>query len=199
MRKLFSLLFILPYAYSCSLAQAPSKYANLITEESAKAHLTILASKEFEGRGTGQEGGKKTVEYIAKTFKDLGLKPAVNGSYFQPVELERSSYVVEKFKLNNEDLINGKDFYIQGNNNIKDFKANDIVVVGYGIQSDKYNDLAGIDVSGKIVLFINEGEPKDKNGNSLITGTNTPSEWTSSRFKKIQELMKLKPQLILAA
>jgi len=201
MKKYLVLSFLVPALFSCSVAQQPNqkKYADLLTEESAKAHLTILASKEFEGRGTGQEGGKKTVEYIAKTFKDLGLKPAVNGSYFQPVELERSSYVVEKFKLNNEDLINGKDFYIQGNNNIKDFKANDIVVVGYGIQSDKYNDLAGIDVSGKIVLFINEGEPKDKNGNSLITGTNTPSEWTSSRFKKIQELMKLKPQLILAA
>ena len=62
MRKILSLLFILPVAYSCSVAQNPSKYANLITEESSKEYLTILASKECAGRGTGQEGGKKTVK-----------------------------------------------------------------------------------------------------------------------------------------
>ena len=199
MKKYLILSFLLPTLFSCSVAQQANqkKYADLLTEESAKKHLTILASKEFEGRGTGQEGGKKTVEYIANVFKELGLKPAVNGSYFQPVELERSSYVVESFDINNNKLTNGKDFFVQGNNNLQDFKASDIVFVGYGIQSDKYNDLTGLDIAGKIVLVINEGEPT-KDGNSLISGNSTPSDWSTSRFKRIQELSKLKPAMILA-
>src|SRR5690606_31809992 len=110
------------------------------------------ASREFEGRGTGQEGGKKTVEYIANVFKELGLKPVVSGSYFQPVELERTSYVVDKFTINNKALENGKDLFIQGNNNSRDFKASGIVFVGYGIQSNEYNDLKGLDIAGKVVL-----------------------------------------------
>src|SRR5690606_41745737 len=96
MRKYLVLSFLLPAMFSCSMAQNPtqSKYAELLTVESAKAHLTTLTSKEYAGRGTGQEGGQKAAEYIANTFKELGLKPAVNGSYFQPVALEKSSYAV---------------------------------------------------------------------------------------------------------
>ncbi len=199
MKKLLILSFLIPSLFSCSVAQQANqkKYADLLTEESAKKHLTILASREFEGRGTGQEGGKKTVEYIANVFKELGLTPAVNGSYFQPVALERTSYIVDKFSINNNALENGKDLFIQGNNNSRDFKASDFVFVGYGIQSDKYNDLKGLDIAGKVVLVINEGEPT-KDGNSLISGTSTPSDWSTSRFKRIQELSKLKPQMILA-
>ena len=201
MKKLLVLSFLIPTIYSCSVSQqaAQKKYADLLTEEAAKQHLTILSSKEFEGRGTGQNGGKKTTEYIAKVFQDLGLKPAVNGSYFQPVSLVKSSYLVENFKINNQSYVNGKDFYIQGNNDSKTFSFNDIVFVGYGIQSAKYNDLQGLNVEGKVVLVINEGEPTDKSGNSLITGTNNASDWSTSRFKRLQELMKKKPAVILSA
>ncbi|MGJ1203944.1 M28 family peptidase [Sphingobacterium lactis] len=200
MKKYLILSFLVPTLFSCSVAQQASqkKYADLLTESSAKAHLTTLASKEFAGRGTGQEGGKKTVEYIAKVFKDLGLKPAVNGSYYQPVALEKQSYVVDNFSINNTPYTNGKDFFVQGNNNSQAFKASEIVVVGYGIQSEKYNDLAGQDIAGKVVLFLNEGDPKDKSGNSLVTGTSTQSDWATSRFKKAQELTKLNPAMIIA-
>lgn len=199
MRKLFSLLFILPYAYSCSLAQAPSKYANLITEESSKAHLTILASKEFEGRGTGQEGGKKTVKYITEQFQSYGLKPIVNGSYHQPLSLVRVAYNVESFRLGDQNFVYGQDFFVQGDNSAQSIQADEIIFVGYGIQDEKYNELKGVDVTGKVILLVNEGEPVDASGNSIITGTSTKSTWTSGRFKRIQELTKLNPKLILAA
>ncbi|MVZ66660.1 M28 family peptidase [Sphingobacterium sp. DK4209] len=200
MRKYLVLSFLLPAMFSCSMAQNPTqnKYAELLTVESAREHLTTLTSKEYAGRGTGQEGGQKAAEYIAKTFKDLGLKPAVNGSYFQPVALEKSSYVVDNFKINNLELINGKDLFVQGTNDLTNYDANEIVFVGYGIQSEKYNDLKGLDIAGKIVMFLSDGEPTDKNGNSLITGDKTQSDWSTSRFKKAQELMKLKPKLIIA-
>lgn len=199
MKRLFSILFILPALYSCSLAQVQKKYAELITEESSRKHLTILASKEFEGRGTGQEGGRKAANYIADHFKSYGLTPIVNGSsYFQPVSLLRIAYTVNSFVLDQTPLENGKDFFVQGDNDLSSFASQEIVFVGYGLQHENYNELKGTDIKDKVILVLNEGEPYDKAGNSLLTGTKSKSDWSSSRFKRIQELVKLQPKLILA-
>lgn len=65
----------------------PAEFAAYITPESAEKHLSILASDEYEGRGTGQEGGRMTEIYLAGAFKKLGLRGPLNGSYFQPVHL----------------------------------------------------------------------------------------------------------------
>jgi hypothetical protein len=198
MRKILSLLFILPLAYSCSVAQSPSKYANTITEESSKNHLTILASKEFAGRGTGQEGGQKTVKYVADQFQSYGLKPIVNGSYYQPVSLLQVAYKVQNFTLAGQNLVYGQDFYVQGDNTDATFSSDEIIFLGYGIQDEKYNELKNIDITGKVVLIINEGEPVDADGKSIISGSTSKSMWSTSRFKRIQELTKLNPKLILA-
>ena len=131
-------------------------------------------------------------------FKELGLKPAVNGSYFQPVALQKTAYAVEKLQINKQELRNGKDFFVQGTNDLSSYTADEVVFVGYGNQSEKYNDLKSLDITGKVVLFINDSEPTNAQGNSLITGTKTMSDWSTSRFKKVQELLKLKPKLIIA-
>lgn len=199
MKKLFSILLLLQLSYSCSVAQQQNKYAGLITEESSKNHLTILTSKEYAGRGTGQEGGLKAANYIAQEFKSYGLKPIIDGnSYFQQVQLIKSSFVVDNFSIGKQSYVYGKDFFVQGDNQLQNFAAEDIIFVGYGIQDEKYNELKGIDIKGKVVLVINEGEPTDANGNSLVTGNATKSKWSTSRFMRIQELMKLDPKLILS-
>src|SRR5690606_30307954 len=73
-----------------------------------------------------------------------------------------------------------------------------IVFIGYGISEDKYDDLKGIDIEGKVVLVLSEGEPKDSKGNSLITGTDTPSDWATSNTKRLQNITSKKPELIIA-
>ncbi|PRD52690.1 M28 family peptidase [Sphingobacterium gobiense] len=193
-------LFV-PVLHSCAIAQQDRvqlKYADLVTEETAKAHLTLLASPEFEGRGTGQKGGEKTAHYLAEQFKSYGLTAPVNGDYFQPVNLARVSYQVQNFVVDGTAYENGKDFFIQGDNKQTIYHADDIVFAGYGIQDKIHNDLANIDIRDKVVLVINEGEPKDANGNSIVTGTKKMSEWASSRFKRVQELLKKNPKMILA-
>lgn len=193
---------LIPAFHSCAVAQNQDavqlKYADLMTEETAKKHLTLLASPEFEGRGTGQKGGEKTAHYLAEQFKSYGLKAPVDGSYFQPVKLARISYQTQQFVLNGISYQDGKDFFIQGDNRQTTFDADEIVFVGYGIQDEKHNDLTDIDIRGKVVLVINEGEPKDTNGHSVITGSEKMSEWSSSRFKRVQELLKKEPKMILA-
>jgi len=50
-------------------------------------HVNILASDEFEGRAPATPGGKKTVAYLEKEFKKLGLKPGFGDSFRQAVPL----------------------------------------------------------------------------------------------------------------
>lgn len=199
MKKILSILFLLPLAYNCSIAQQHAKYADLMTSESSRKHLEVLTSKEFAGRGTGQEGGLKAAKYIAEQFKMYGLKPIVNGdSYFQDVQLLKTSFEVKNFTIGHTNYSYGKDFFVLGNSPLATYHAKDIIFVGYGIQDEKYNELKGLDIKDKVILVINEDEPTDINGKSLVTGTTTKSDWSKNRGKRLQELQKLNPKVILA-
>src|SRR5690606_3236090 len=113
----------------------------------------------------------------------------------QPVKLAQISYQVQQFNVDGTSYENGKDFFIQGDNKRTTFEADEIVFVGYGIQDEKHNDLVDIDIRNKVVMVINEGEPKDAKGYSVITGSKKMSEWASSRFKRVQELLKKEPKM----
>jgi len=52
--------------------------------------------------------------------------------------------------------------------------------VGYGISDDKYDSYEGIDLTGKIVL-VKAGEPKNADGNFVISGTEEASKWSQQR------------------
>ena len=55
----------------------------------AKRVLTILASDEFEGRGSGYPGFQKAAAFMAGEFKKLGLKPMGDQGYFQSVRFTK--------------------------------------------------------------------------------------------------------------
>lgn len=58
-----------------------------------KETVATLCSDEFQGRLTGSKGNEKTGEYIEKTFKDIGLDPFFDNSYYQKYYLGvNSSY-----------------------------------------------------------------------------------------------------------
>ena len=63
---------------------------------------------------------------------------------------------------------------------INPIESKDIILVGYGIKDDNYNDYEGIDVTGKIVVAIG-GEPKGKDNNYLVSGTAEISKWSNNR------------------
>lgn len=180
-------------------AQDPiaQKYAGVITPKLGKKHLKILASDKFEGRETGKPGADKAADYIAAEFKKLGLTAPVNGSYFQQVPLVETSFQVNSFTANGTPLTIGKDFLFTGSGASKEIKASDIVFVGYGISSENYDDLKNIDIMGKVVMLINKGEPM-ANGVSAISKSATASDWSSSRTKRIQNIMSKGPSLIIA-
>ncbi|MEO8794753.1 MAG: M28 family peptidase [Daejeonella sp.] len=193
------ILWILALGISIPVfAQDPiaQKFAKQITAKDAKKHLSILASDEYEGRETGKPGAEKAAKYIANQFKKLGLEAPVNGSYFQDIALVESSFEVKDFSINGNALTFGKDFYFSGTPDTKTINTNEIVFVGYGIDSDNYSDLKNTDIAGKVVLYINSGEPQ-KNGVSAVTKSTEMSDWSRGR-KRMQYLQSKNPALILS-
>lgn len=195
-------LFLIGFGLtSCAMAQVDplaQKYASEITVQSATKHLTILASDEFEGRDTGKPGGEKAAKYLEDEFRKLNLTGPVNGSYRQAVELVESKFEVKGFSINGKDRKMGDGYFMTGAGEQTSVESSDIVFVGYGISSDKYDDLKGLDISGKVVLLINESEPLNSKGVSYISGTTELSEWATQRNKRIQAIQAKNPKLILA-
>jgi hypothetical protein len=65
--------------------------AEAIDLDRYKEMVTTLASDEFEGRGYGESGGVKTIEYIAGKFEEAGLTPGRHGSYRMPFTRAREN------------------------------------------------------------------------------------------------------------
>jgi hypothetical protein len=142
------------------------KFSQSISKDNAYKHLSILASDEYEGRETGKKGAWMAADYIKGQFKKLGLTPPVNGEYFQPIDM--ATYTLGKSTL----TINGqpkealKDFVIQpGNVTLSgfSFNANEVLFAGYGVTRADYDDFAGQDVAGKVVMIFASGEPGKQN------------------------------------
>ncbi|MBU2951751.1 M28 family peptidase [Tamlana agarivorans] len=61
-------------------------YAEKITAKNLKKNLYIYASDEFEGRGTGEPGQKKAVEFLKDFYVANNIpSPIAEGNYFQKV------------------------------------------------------------------------------------------------------------------
>ncbi|MFM6954816.1 MAG: M28 family peptidase [Sphingobacteriaceae bacterium] len=193
-------IFILAAALlvgNAALAQDKTavKYGNLITKEDAYKHLSVLASDEYEGRETGKPGAWKAAEYIAAQFKSLGLKAPVNGSYFQKVPLVEIAPGNSSLKVGKESFTNFKDFYTSSSKIDFTKSITEVIFVGYGIEDEKFNELAGLDLKGKVVLYSTEKEPF-VNGKSIITGTEKTSSWTAA--KRLRNLQSKNPALIIS-
>ena len=126
----------------------------------------VLASDEFLGRGSGQQGSKIAAEYLENSLKNLGIPPLLGNRYCQNVPIHSSlpmkgTKLIVQTERGNKELTFQSDFVIDesGEQTILPLPT-DLVFVGYGIDAPEfsYNDYSGVDVSGKVAVFI-PGEP----------------------------------------
>ena len=164
-----------------------------ITADDLRKHLTILASDEFEGRETGEEGNNKAAAYILDHFKNIGIKPVegLKDGYYQPVAFTFESWKTAEMNLNGQRYRHLWDFLAFQNQNkdIGTVNMDEIVFMGYGIDDEKYSDYKRKRVKGKNIL-IYAGEPMDSDGNSRITGSSTKSAWSEDPLKKLEAAME---------
>jgi hypothetical protein len=163
-------------------------YAQGIRAEDARFLVEMLASKEMQGRETGEEGQRKAADFIAGQFKEAGLPPKGDrNSYFQDIRLRNTSWKDIGLKVNDQEFKNRTDFYVFPAYNpdkpLITFK--EVVFVGYGIDDPAYSDYEKADVEGKAVIFY-EGEPELADGKFVITGQSRRSGWSLDWKKKVQ-------------
>ncbi|MGA3031946.1 MAG: M28 family peptidase [Terracidiphilus sp.] len=154
------------------LPEAASAAAAAIDPERIRAHVRFLSLDLLEGRGPGTRGGELAAEYIATQFALNGVAPAGDdGTYFQRVPLYAVHTVEDKTKFSfvpeaggPVDLSYGSEIVAkdQTGQPVADIDA-PIVFVGYGIHAPEYNwdDYAGLDVKGKVVLVIVNQPPSE--------------------------------------
>ena len=170
---------------------APKSYAETITAKELEAHLSVIASDEYEGRETASEGQRKAATYIADAFKKYGVAPGNNGSYFQEFPLKKEEWGTVAISVNGKEYTNMRDYFaFRGSNeHMPKFDVNEVIFLGYGIDDEKYSDYKGVDVKDKVILVWN-GEPKDASGKSYITGTKKASRWSKDWQAKIKTAKK---------
>ncbi len=142
----------------------PQQLLDRITPLGIRAHMEYLADDLLEGRGTGTRGYQLAANYVRARFEQMGLLPAgESGTYFQVVHFRRQTPrpKQDSFEILRSDgkqtLTFEKDFVMEGNpaHELASVDA-PMVFVGYGVTAPvrHYDDYAGIDAKGKIVLLV---------------------------------------------
>src|SRR5688572_15300945 len=162
---------------------APKETLASITTNDLLKHIQVLASDEFEGRGPGTPGEERTLDYLLKQFKGMGLQPGnPDGTYFQNVPLvgitgePAASLTVGGKPL---EVFLPRDCVIWSRRLAPEIKVpdTDVGVVGYGIVAPEYqwDDFKDVDVRGKTILMLVNDPP--------IPDPNDPSKLDEKMFK----------------
>lgn len=151
-------------------ATSPSDAAKqVVRPEAIRAHIRFLSDELLEGRGTATRGYDLAARYVASQFEQLGLSPGgKDGTYYQAVPLRKLEIVPEECSFTlvrdgkEQVLRYGEEYMAPGNESATDAQVEaPLVFVGYGVTApdQKYDDYAGIDVEGKIVVFLYGAPP----------------------------------------
>ncbi len=141
-----------------------------VSDSRIKADIRFLSSDLLEGRGTGARGSEIAAHYIAAQFEQAGLKPLGDeGGYFQDVPMVGITTMPEstlelstpsaRLNLKQWDECVITDETQKPVNDV----ASNLVFVGYGIRATEYSwdDYAGVDVKGKVLLMLVNEPPSD--------------------------------------
>jgi Zn-dependent M28 family amino/carboxypeptidase len=139
--------------------------ANEITDEFIREIIVEISSDEYEGRGPGSAGDVKARQYLAGRLDDLGLQPgAADGTWEQRFDLVGvNSQQPKTWTFAGADsslaIKQWDDFIV--NSGVQKVRSEvsdaEVVFVGYGMQAPEFDwdDYAGADVTGKVVLIMN--------------------------------------------
>jgi Zn-dependent M28 family amino/carboxypeptidase len=143
-----------------------------IDPEKIRGYVKILADDAMEGRYPGTRGGDMAAAYIARQFAADGLMPAGdNGTFLQHINfvgmtVKADDTTFSFVPLNGAAIpLKFADDYTVSNLTLTPVVDIDapIVFVGYGATAPEFgwDDYAGVDVKGKVILCIVGDPPSD--------------------------------------
>jgi len=125
---------------ACSSETENNKGIEAITLAGFEQHVKTIASDEFEGRKPFTKGEEKTLDYLQKTLKELGVEPGNSDSYMQEVPMVEITAITdsvmqvngskEKFSLRGF-----HDFTLntERTDSIVTWKNEELVFAGFGV------------------------------------------------------------------
>lgn len=141
----------------------------LASADQIKADITYLADDKLLGRKPGMPGYKMAVDYVVEELKKNGVKPAGDkGTWLQTILLRTATIepnVMASMYSGStmEDIATDDGISLNPNPAAANSWVNaGMIFVGYGITapSKNHDDYKGLNVKGKIVLFV-RGAPAD--------------------------------------
>lgn len=150
---------------SSALLLVASVVAGHLPEPAAIERLRFdvhsLSSTTMEGRRVGSAGAARAADFIARRFADLGLQPVTTDDFFQEftfinaVRPGPGNRLAFRFSDSEVEVAETDDFQPLAFSATGEVSG-EVVFAGYGIRSDtlEYNDYAGLDVTGKVVLVL---------------------------------------------
>jgi Tol biopolymer transport system component len=144
-----------------------------------------LSTDEMEGRGLGTEGVEKAAELIARELSAAGFE-APEGGYSQPFEVTVGVSLGEDNRLSLGGEAAGEGSWTPLGFSSDGAFEGPLVFAGFGIQAGEhdYDDYAGLDVAGKVVLAMRY-EPGETDPDSPFAGTR-PSRFSDLRLKAMR-------------
>jgi aminopeptidase YwaD len=164
------------FAVSLALSTSYAIVAQHISDPDAKIttreilhHIKYLASDELQGRRAGTKFADEAAEYIAEEFHQYGLRPVTSdGSFYQDFEFVSGVKLGPKNSLTVS--VAGKSLTYAVGSDFTPFAfsedtsvTGEVVFAGYGITAKdlQYDDYAGMQVKGKVVLVLQYGPDGD--------------------------------------
>ena len=155
-------------------------------------HVEFLADDALEGRSVGTPGFEKAAAYVESQFKEIGLKPGSASGFRQPVKLEARALVPDQSSLalvrngQEQTLTLGEDASLSSRGELDTADGTidaPMVFIGYGlsIPEAKWNDLEGLDLRGKIAVYVNVPAPAAVDDNVRSHVSSTGERWAVLR------------------
>jgi Zn-dependent M28 family amino/carboxypeptidase len=185
MRNTLLVILFLGFAAAAPAQQMPP--ASHFDGNSWWVHVKFLADDSLEGRDTGSEGLRKAQAYAVEQLQKAGLEPAGTNGFYQPVRF--TQFEVDEAKSSLALSSNGQskplsfadDAFISSRSTRASVNLTaPLVFIGYGLKIPEKNldELAGLDLKGKIVVYL-AGSPSDI-PTALASHYQTPGErWKS--------------------
>ena len=136
---------------------------SLFNRDSLVQHIIVLASDSFQGRKPFTLGETRTVDYLKNQFHSLGIEPGNGNSYLQEVPMVEITPTADpqmkvEYAKGRFDLNRATDYVLSTENtdSVISLDKSELIFAGYGVVAPEYNwnDYAGINVKGKVVLVM---------------------------------------------
>ncbi len=160
--------FIAAAGALATAAEGPDE--DRISSEELMQTVEWLVSPERRGRLVGDAGYQQAAEEMARRFEALGLQPGGTDGFLRPAPMECNDILgtpeLARIGAGGGELpwTLGEDFVLRGFTGAGRVTG-EVVFAGYGLVDDRgWDDYAGIDVAGKVVLAFKQPPPWEVEG-----------------------------------